>query len=243
MAEPRSAKAPGDGFSILTLILVIVGVAILCGLGAWQVRRLQWKTQMLARIAALQYAPAEPLNVVLNHLQAGRDVDFLRVETACEPAPPAPAARVYTVTDSGPGWRPIVLCRLSSGPYSAILLDLGLEADSARATDASLAAPPQITGVLRVPPKRAPFMATPVSGPGEFGWRDAKGVAAALGASNAAPVFVLLEQPASAPTIRPQPAQIDIPNNHLGYAITWFGLAGALIAIYVAALMRRQKAA
>ncbi|MFV4649344.1 hypothetical protein ACNJUT_22375, partial [Mycobacterium tuberculosis] len=97
---------------------------------------MQWKTRLLARIEALKYAPAEPLNVALNHLQAGRDVDFIRVVTACEPAPPAPAARIYTVTDAGPGWRPVVLCRLKYGPYPAVLLDLGLEPESARAADA-----------------------------------------------------------------------------------------------------------
>jgi surfeit locus 1 family protein len=224
-------------------VLVILATAILCGLGAWQVKRLQWKTELLARIQALQYAPAEPLNVALNHLQAGRDVDFIRVTTPCEPAPPATAARIYTVTDSGPGWRPIVLCRLKSGPYPAVLLDLGVEPDGARAGDTALSAPPEITGVLRAAVKARPFMATPVDGPGEFGWRDARGVAAYLQAPGAAPVFLMLERPAAAATIQPMPAPTDIPNNHLGYAITWFGLAAALIAIYIAALMKRRRKA
>lgn len=237
------AKPAAQPFSLFTLTVVILAVALLCGLGVWQVKRLQWKTDLLARIQALQYAPAEPLNVALNHLQAGRDVDFIRVTTTCEPAPPAPAARVYTITDDGPGWRPIVLCRLRSGPYSAVLLDLGVEPDSAQATDTALAAPPQLTGVLKAAPKRRPFMATPVSGPGQFGWRDAKGIAAALGAPDAAPVFLMLERPAVVSAIRPQPAPLDIPNNHLGYAITWFGLAAALIAIYIAALARRRRKA
>lgn len=236
-------RKPKNGFHILTLILVVMATAILCGLGAWQVQRLQWKTQLLARIEALKYAPAEPLNVALNHLATGRDVDYVRATTTCEPAPPAPAARLYTVTDTGPGWRPVVLCRLKDGAYPAVLLDLGIEADSARAGDALLAAPPQVTGVLRSGLKRAPFMAAPSSGPGEFGWRDAKAIAAYLGAPDTAPVFLSLEQPAAAPTIRPSPTPTDIPNNHLGYAITWFGLARALVAIYVSALMRRSKAA
>ena len=235
------AKPAGQTFSVVTLILVILAVAALCGLGVWQVKRLQWKTDLLARVQALQYAPAEPLNVALNHLQAGRDVDFIRVTTGCEPAPPASAARVYTITDDGPGWRPIVLCRLKSGPYPAVLLDLGVEPDTAAATDTALAAPTEITGVLRSAPKHRPFMATPVSAPGQFGWRDAKGIAAALGAPDAAPVFLMLERPAAATAIRPQPAPVDIPNNHLGYAITWFGLAAALIAIYIAALVRRRR--
>lgn len=234
-------RKPANGFAILSFILVALAFVVLCGLGVWQVQRLQWKTELLNRIAALKYAPAEPLNVALNHLQAGRDVDFIRVTTSCEPAPPGPAARIYTVTDDGPGWRPIVLCRLKDGPYPAVLLDLGIEADAARAGDGEFAAPAILTGVLRTAPKRAPFMATPTTNPGEFGWRDARGVAAYLGPPNAAPVFVFLEQPAVKPTVRPAPAPTDIPNNHLGYAITWFGLALALVAVYVAAVLRRRR--
>lgn len=234
-------RKPKNGFSILTFILVALGVAILCGLGAWQVKRLHWKTQMLNRIAALQYAPAEPLHVALNHLQAGRDVDFIRVTTTCEPAPPQAPARVYTVTDAGPGWRPIVLCRIADGPYPAVPLDLGIEGDAARAGDTALAAPATLTGVLRTAPKRAPFMSAPAAAPGEFGWRDVKAISAYLGATNAAPVFLMLEQPAASSAIHPAPAPTDIPNNHLGYAITWFGLAAALVGVYVAALLRRRK--
>jgi surfeit locus 1 family protein len=234
-------RKPKNGFSVLTLILVILATAVLCGLGAWQVRRLHENQQLKARLAALQFAPAEPLNVVLNHFQAGRDADSIRVETACEPAPPAPPSRIYTVTDDGPGWRPIVLCRLKSGPYPAVMLDLGLETDAAKAKDGALSAPAFVTGVLRRP-KAKPLMTAP-STPGEFGWRDADGIAAALGSPDAAKLFLVLEKPVASPDIKPAPLAGDQPRDNLGYVITWFGLAAALIAIYVAALIRRRKAA
>jgi len=32
----------------------------------------------------------------------------------------------------------------------------------------------------------------------------------------------------------------DLPNNHLAYAITWFGLAAALVGVYVAMLFGRR---
>lgn len=236
-------RKPANGFSVLTFILVVLATVILCGLGAWQVQRLHWKTQLLNRVAALQYAPPEPLNVALNHLQAGRDEDLIRVQTACEPAPPAPPAHIYTITSDGPGWRPIVLCRLKDGPYPAVLLDLGVETEASRAQHKALAAPASVTGVLRMPAKRAPLMAMTPQGEGEFGWRDAAGVIRYLAAPETAPVFLLLEQPAAAPDIKPTPLPTDIPNNHLGYAITWFGLAAALIGVYVAALLRRRKKA
>ena len=39
---------------------------------------------------------------------------------------------------------------------------------------------------------------------------------------------------------RPAPLPLDIPNNHLGYAITWFGLAAALAGVYLAMLLRKR---
>ncbi len=39
---------------------------------------------------------------------------------------------------------------------------------------------------------------------------------------------------------RPAPLPLDIPNNHLGYAITWFGLAAALAGVYLAMLFRKR---
>jgi surfeit locus 1 family protein len=64
-----------------------------------------------------------------------------------------------------------------------------------------------------------------------------------LGAGTAAPVFLFAEtatNPAWKALI-PAPVPADIPNRHLEYALTWFGLAGALLAVYAAMLWRRWK--
>ena len=39
----------------------------------------------------------------------------------------------------------------------------------------------------------------------------------------------------------PAPLPLDIPNNHLQYAGTWFGLAVALAGVYLAVLWRRRS--
>ncbi len=41
----------------------------------------------------------------------------------------------------------------------------------------------------------------------------------------------------------PAPIPTDIPNNHLGYALTWFGLAAGLVGVYVASLRRARSRA
>jgi surfeit locus 1 family protein len=67
-------------------------------------------------------------------------------------------------------------------------------------------------------------------------------MARALGAHAPAPLFLMLESPAPrgfGPTPSALPA--EIPNNHLQYAVTWFGLAAALLGVYLASLWRRLK--
>jgi len=66
-------------------------------------------------------------------------------------------------------------------------------------------------------------------------------MAAALHAARPAPVTLMLERPAPEGGLpRPAPVPTNIPNNHLGYAITWFGLAAALVGVYLAMLFRRR---
>jgi len=240
---PGARGAALHRFALAPLIFVVIGFAILCGLGVWQVQRLAWKTQLLARIAALQTAPPEPLSVVLNRVADKVDVDFTHVAFHCPTLEETPTARLYVVTDQGVGDRIITACPLNAGPFKSILVDRGyLERDAAAAFKA--AGPPTaglIVGALRKGAAATAF--TPAHTPTqEWFSRDIPGIAASLGAPSPAPVFFMLESPrptAAGPT--PAPAPTDIPNNHLGYAITWFGLAAALVGVYTATLLRRRK--
>jgi len=55
---------PSRRFPVGLTVATLAGLAILCSLGVWQVRRLHWKEGLLARIAALQAAPARPIEPV-----------------------------------------------------------------------------------------------------------------------------------------------------------------------------------
>jgi surfeit locus 1 family protein len=68
-------------------------------------------------------------------------------------------------------------------------------------------------------------------------------MAQALKADNPAPYFLMAETSTNPdfPALKPAPAPADIPNNHLSYAITWFGLAGALVGVYAALLRKKMQ--
>jgi surfeit locus 1 family protein len=234
-------------FRVIPALAVIVGVVVLTSLGVWQVQRLQWKEAMLARIAALQGAPPEPLNVVLNRLgEAGRpevgEVDFVRVQTVCPTLQQTPTLRLYAVLGGVMGRRLITACPIRAGRFRTLLVDRGFVPDetpiaSGPPRGPTLEAP--LIGVLRTPPR--PGWLTPASDPAKNDWRarDVPAMAKALGAPSPAPVFLMLETPRPQSGV-PMPAAIptDIPNNHLGYALTWFGLALGLIGVYLASLLR-----
>ena len=226
------------------LLAVCLGVAVLLSLGTWQVKRLAWKEALLARIAALQTAPPEPLQVVLNRFGApGQrtqgEVDFVRVQAECPTLQQTPTLHLYAILDGVLGDRLITACPLSGSRYGSLLVDRGF-VDADHLADVRQGAPllGSIIGVLRRP--EAASWISPPNAPARNDWhtRDVAGMAAALHAANPAPVMLMLERPGAGPP-GPRPAAIptDIPNNHLGYALTWFGLAAGLVGVYVASLL------
>lgn len=249
MAE-RPASAPearAAGFPIGMTVATVVALAILIGLGTWQLQRLKWKEGLLAHIAALQNAPARPLEPVLDRLADGGDVDFTRVRVTCPGLASAPFVELYGLKDGQAGSRLISACTVASRKYRTVLVDRGFVADTISARPPVAAgdqAPLEVTGVLRVP-DRATFM-TPANNPQANRWfsRDAAAMAQALGApAPAAPVFLFAESQTSPgfAALQPAPVPAEIPNRHLEYALTWFGLAGALAGVYLAVLFRRRK--
>ncbi len=233
-------------------VATVIALAVLVGLGVWQVRRLAWKEALLARIAALDGAPAKPLGDVLEDARRGRDVAYRRVSAICAPLPgPPPMAFRYALRDGQVGWRLLTPCPLEGGPYDAILLDRGLVTrfDGLMAPGpARFPDPVAVVGVLRAPGRRS--WLSPAAPPRPDGVTivqslDASVAARLLGGLSArapAPYILAVESESPAPPgLRPAALPRDIPNNHLVYAITWFGLAGTLVWVYGAMLLGRMR--
>ncbi len=244
-------RAPSRGRELLTIGLVLAGVAVLVSLGAWQLQRRVWKTRLVHRIEALRFAPPEPLGVVLNRVADGQSLDFTRVIVRCEGGLGARSVHLYGLRDAGPGWRQIAACPLAGAAYGSVLVDLGYTAGvgfaEPRTESLSLPADASLTGVLRTPEPK-PWFARLVApsprsaGLGRFYERDIPGMASLLGAARPAPAMLELERPAAGPGLTPSPLPTDIPNRHLEYALTWFGLAAALVGVWIASRLRRRRA-
>jgi surfeit locus 1 family protein len=230
-------------FPIGLTVAVAICMAILVGLGVWQLQRLKWKESLLAHVAALQSAPAQPLGSVLDALAAGKDVGFTRVRFVCPGLSTAPFVELYGLKDGQAGARIISACPTNNPHYPTILVDRGFVPDtvSARPLVEAKAECVDVTGVLRVPDKAT--FATPPNNVTGNKWysRDAAAMARALKVSGPAPVFLMAETNTTPafPALIPAPLPAEIPNRHLEYALTWFGLAGALVGVYAAMLLRK----
>jgi surfeit locus 1 family protein len=97
-----------------------------------------------------------------------------------------------------------------------------------------LTGPVDIAGAMRWPDSRHWF--TPNDDPAHNLWftADPASIAAAKGLDAVAPFYVEQETPVP-PGGLPEPGRlvVDLPDNHLQYALTWFGLAAVLVGVFV----------
>ena len=233
-------------FPIGATIATAIAFAFLVGLGVWQLKRLAWKEDLLARVHVAQTAPAVPITGVLQAAAKGGDVGYRRVTAICPGLASAPYIELYAIIDGEMGSRLISACRLDGAPYGSILVDRGFVAATISArppVDANDQRPTGIRGVLRTP-ERKTFI-QPANDPAHhrFFGRQIAPLASALHAPNPAPLFLMAETSSNPEwqALKPAPLPVDIPNNHFQYALTWFGLAGALLAVYGAMLWGRLR--
>ncbi|UWQ21389.1 SURF1 family protein [Jannaschia sp. W003] len=199
------------------LFLVLFGLggcAVLVALGLWQLDRMAWKRGVIADIEArLEAAPTALPEA------PDPEADRLRAVTV-EGAVGEGRLRVFgTWRGGGAGHRVVVpLETPAEAGGRRILVDLGVSPEGTEPIPARLL----VTGNLDWPAESGGAIPDP-DGDLWFG-RDVPAMAAALGTE---PVMVVARtvSPAGIP-VRPAPVgTAGIPDNHLGYAVQWFGLA------------------
>lgn len=225
-------------FPILLTLLVAVCLVVLCGLGTWQVQRMGWKTALITQAEAAAGQPPAPLSDVLT----AADPEFRKGLVVCRGLPTAPYVELQSIHDGEPGTRLISACT-PEGMAQAFLVDRGFVPDSNPDRPRVMAStlPLSLTVELRRTP--VPGGLTPPASEGRFYGRDNPAIATALGAG-APSEFTLFALTSPNPEIAALIASAPpaaFSNNHLGYALTWYGLALALIGFYVAILIRRRQ--
>jgi surfeit locus 1 family protein len=230
--------------------VTLLALGLLIGLGVWQLQRLAWKRDLLTRVeraqSASETAPPIPVVDALREAAAGRDVEFRRVTLPCRSGPEGVGyARVQHLLRGELGDLLVHPCSLATGPYRTLLVVSAFWPSETEATTIvclNPGPPGQLIAVLRRGGRRN--FVTPADDPAKlkFYARDIAAIASAFRAPAPAPYMAVIQ---STPECgdREELLPVQIANNHLGYAITWFGLAAALVGVYLALMLRTKDRA
>lgn len=218
----------------LPVLVILPVLAVLIGLGTWQLQRLHWKTALLAEFAAAQSGPARPL---------GPD--------------PQPWSKVF-VTGSflhsqeallglevrGTVLGASLLTPLTRADGPPLLVNRGWVPLERPQGVARPEGPVRVEGYVRPDEPRGLFSAEDDPAARRFYTLDINRIGPALDVWGLAPyALVALAPPGLPPQALPQPAR-SLPqpsNNHLGYVVTWYGLALALLGVFIAWARTRLK--
>ena len=238
-AKARARRfAPGLWPTVLTLL----GLAVLVGLGTWQLDRLAWKRDLIALRAAQLAAPAEPLPATA---EDWRSWDFRPVVVRGEFRHDLEQLFGVAAIEGRLGHH--VLTPLLRPDGTAVLVDRGwVPADRAHPAarrEEQIAGPLQVSGIARYRGEDRPGWFTPGNEPGQglWYWYDLPTLEAALGLE-LLPVVIEADGAAN-PGGLPIGGQTrtELPNSHLQYAITWYGLAAGLFGVWISFGLARGR--
>lgn len=247
-----SGKAYAIRGLVLPGALSLLAFAVLIGLGNWQLQRLALKEELIARIAAraaLEPAPLPEAGEWRN--PAWRDAEYRTYMTKGR-FRHEHEVQVYTLlsepkgTYSGAGYW--VLTPLELADKSLVIVNRGFvpldRKQPATRPEGQTADEVPVTGLLRQPEAANWF--TPANEPARGAWyrRDPVEIARAFNLSPVAP-FILdaVDVPRAGALPQPSETKLTFTNNHLGYALTWFGLAATLVGVFSAFAWQRFRAA
>ena len=218
-----------SGRLIAFAVFATLGLALLLGLGTWQVQRMGWKAGLLAEMDARLLSEPVALPEAIDPDRDG----FLAV-TAEGRFTGEDRLVMASRKGIGPGW--LVVAAFETGDERRILVDRGFLPDAAR-QEPRPAVAARITGNLHWPDEVDRFTPDPDRARGLWFARDVPELAAELGTE---PALIVLRRTSEAePPALPTPLDTSlVPDNHLNYAITWFSLA-AIWAGMTILLLRR----
>jgi surfeit locus 1 family protein len=224
------------------------GLVVLIGLGTWQLERKRWKEGLIANIAARVHADPVPLARAEALLRGGGDVEYLHV-TAKGRFHHDKERYLYAPAPSGLGWH--VYTPLEVAPARVAWINRGFVPDArkdpASRSAGQLAGEVEVRGLVRVAPGKGLFTPDNDVTRNLWYWPDLRAMQASVfGAGTAAPPFTIDAD------ARPEPpgglpqggvTRLALPNRHLEYALTWYGLGLTLIGVYTAFAVSRLRPA
>ena len=215
-------------------LFTVPSLIILVALGTWQLQRLEWKRDLIEKLQTRSVAAAVALPGAADSLP---DYEFQRVGARGRYRHDKELFLVSRSLRGNPGFHVLTPFELENG-RGAVLVNRGWIPFEKRAVDTraegQLAGVVPLEGIVRL--EKKPGMFVPDNDPAKNTWYavdlDAMSNWAGL---KLAPGYYVVAEKVEGPSDFPVGRQwrLDIRNDHLGYALTWYGLALALLVIYI----------
>ena len=240
---------PRRRLPVITGILVLIALAILISLGTWQVERLHWKEGLLADIAERQVAAPVPLADIEAMAAASGDIEYRKV-TATGRYVNNKERHFFATWRGQTGYYIYTPLELADG--RALFVNRGFvpfeNKEPEMRMQGQLTDQQTVTGLARQKLPGKPSWVVPDNDVAKniFYWKDLDVMAESVGLDKARVIPFFVDADST-----PNPAglpiggvtQVDLPNDHLQYAFTWYGLAAVLIIVVAISWFRKGSKA
>lgn len=248
MTTPAEANGPLEKkksrfFLGLMAVLGLVFFVLFVGLGIWQVERLQWKLDLIARVDARIHAAPVPAPGKADWARVNQADDEYRRVTLNGTYLNDKEVLVHALTERGPGYWVLTPMRSVDGALTFINRGFipGDKSEPSSRAQTQVAGETTVTGLMRMPEPDGFFLRPNDPARNEWNSRDVAAFAAKENLGPVAPYFIDADA-ASNPGNLPVGGLtvVTFRNSHLSYAITWFALA-AMIAAAAIFVWRQER--
>lgn len=222
------------------LLATLIALAILVTLGTWQLQRKTWKEDLLRQIETRAHgAPGKIVPEARWATWRAAEDEFRRVQlegtSRVDQMVAVGGLAELRARQATQGFYFFVPLVLADG--ATVFINRGFAPRELRqeAEAALRASPPKgsVVGLVRAPETRGLFMPENIADRDSWWVRNLDDMTRARGLSRVAPFYidaVAGENPGEWP--KGGQTQLALPNNHLQYAVTWFGLACTLLGVF-----------
>jgi cytochrome oxidase assembly protein ShyY1 len=233
---------------VVPALMSFVMIAVTVSLGVWQIQRKAEKESLIAALDARIDAPPQPLPppgmwaALTPERDEFRRVRFVGRFDGQDSFVYAGAGSTLRTDVSGPGIWAFAPARLPGG--QTVVVDRGFVAEGQQSRIVMPQGEAELVGVIRFPESKS--WLTPVEDRAKRLWflRDHAAIAQASGWGAVAPFYIDLESPVPQGGVpKPGAVQPKLRNEHLQYALTWFGLALVVaggFAVWLTQQVRRR---
>ncbi|MFZ0841286.1 MAG: SURF1 family protein [Xanthobacteraceae bacterium] len=237
-------RSPARQGLLVPCLVALAAFLVLVGLGTWQLQRKAWKEGLVA--AMHERLAAAPVDLPPASQWASLNVDSAEFRRVKFHAQFTEGRGVYVYVAGSalrddikePGYFAFAPARLDDG--TAVVVNRGyIPMDQQIGWPAGTM---EVVGYLRWPESRPWFLSDTNSASDTWFVRDHRTMAVAKAWGDVAPFYVDQESPVPALGLpRPAALTVNLRNDHLQYAVTWFGLAAVLVGCFVAWLITRRR--